>query len=600
MSCIRYTIELNELHGHRFDVKLHIPARIIKNRGAKVQLPAWIPGSYMLRDFSKHIETISAKEKNAKAGHLLLEKQDSNTWIIPASNQDVEISYQVYAFDTSVRAAYLDQNRAFFNSTSLCLQVLGFSEEAHELEIIKPTKIAQTKTWQLETTLPSQKVDPSGFGTYQASSYEQLIDHPIAIGEFQTITWQSCGTPHRMVIQGALREVNASQLAKDLKAISDAHIQFFEPSSHRAPFQQYSFIVNAIGDGYGGLEHRDSTVLLCKRDDLPYPGQDLNKHDAYEDFLGLCSHEYFHAWMVKRIKPKAFDPYILDQKNHTQLLWLFEGFTSYYDDLQLFRSGRIDFSAYLKRLEKTWNMVLRNPGRHKQSVADSSFDAWTKYYQMDENTPNAVVSYYTKGSLIALALDLIIRQHTHNKQSLDDVIRHLWQMHQLTQQGMAEDDFDSAIEFIIGPSFQARWKQFRKDFINGTEDLPLEKLLSIAKVKVSKKTKKAIDSSEIAKQLLGIRTTAVNGWVKLTHVLDGGLAQAAGLAAGDMIASFGQERVTPNRLDQVLTQLILQLESGKKISTTAYRHDKEYSTSLSASKKELEHKQPLQYSLSAS
>jgi predicted metalloprotease with PDZ domain len=304
--------------------------------------------------------------------------------------------------------------------------------------------------------------------------------------------------------------------------------------------------------------------------------------------------------MVKRIKPKAFDPYILDQKNHTQLLWLFEGFTSYYDDLQLFRSGRIDFSAYLKRLEKTWNMVLRNPGRHKQSVADSSFDAWTKYYQMDENTPNAVVSYYTKGSLIALALDLIIRQHTHNKQSLDDVIRHLWQMHQLTQQGMAEDDFDSAIEFIIGPSFQARWKQFRKDFINGTEDLPLEKLLSIAKVKVSKKTKKAIDSSEIAKQLLGIRTTAVNGWVKLTHVLDGGLAQAAGLAAGDMIASFGQERVTPNRLDQVLTQLILQLESGKKISATAYRHDKEYSTSLSASKKELKHKQPLQYSLSAS
>ena len=600
MSCIRYTIELNDLHGHRFDVKLHIPARIIKNRGAKVQLPAWIPGSYMLRDFSKHIETISAKEKIAKAGHLLLEKQDSNTWLIPASNQDVEISYQVYAFDTSVRAAYLDQNRAFFNSTSLCLQVLGFSEEAHELEIIKPTKIAQTKTWQLETTLPSQKVDRSGFGTYQASSYEQLIDHPVAIGEFQTITWQSCGTPHRMVIQGALREINTSQLEKDLKAICDAHIQFFEPSSHRAPFQQYSFIVNAIGDGYGGLEHRDSTVLLCKRDDLPYPGQDLKKHDAYEDFLGLCSHEYFHAWMVKRIKPKAFDPYILDQKNHTQLLWLFEGFTSYYDDLQLFRSGRIDFSAYLKRLEKTWNMVLRNPGRHKQSVADSSFDAWTKYYQMDENTPNAVVSYYTKGSLIALALDLIIRQHTHNKQSLDDVIRHLWQMHQLTQQGMAEDDFDSAIEFIIGPSFQARWKQFRKDFINGTEDLPLEKLLSIAKVKVSKKTKKAIDSSEIAKQLLGIRTTAVNGWVKLTHVLDGGLAQAAGLAAGDMIASFGQERVTPNRLDQVLTQLILQLESGKKISATAYRHDQEYSISLSASKKELEHKQPLQYSLSAS
>ncbi len=600
MSSIRYTVELNDFHGHRFDVTLHIPARLVRNHGVQIQLPAWIPGSYMLRDFSKHIETISAKEKNAKAGHLILEKLDSNTWFVPACKQDVEIAYRVYAFDTSVRAAYLDQHRAFFNPTSLCLQLLDFSEEPHELEIKTPTKINATASWHVETTMPIKKVDRNGFGTYQANSYEQLIDHPVAIGEFQIIHWQSCGTPHRMVIQGAIQQVDSAQLAKDLKAICDAHIQFFEPESRRAPFSQYNFIVNAVGDGYGGLEHRDSTVLLCKRHDLPYEDQDLKKHEAYEDFLGLCSHEYFHAWMVKRIKPKAFDPYLLDQKNHTKLLWLFEGFTSYYDDLQLLRSGRIDFSAYLKRIEKTWNMVLRNPGRLKQSVADSSFDAWTKYYQMDENTPNAVVSYYTKGSLIALALDLTIRHHSRGKQSLDDVIRHLWQMYQLTQQGMAEDDFDRAIEFIIGPSFQTSWHNFRRDFIDGTQDVPLEKLLSIAKVKVSKKTKKATDNAEVAKQLLGIRTTAVNGWVKLTHVLDGGLAQAAGLAAGDVIASLGQERVTPNRLDQVLTQLILQLESGKKVSATAYRHEKEYSISFSASKKELEQKQPLQYSLSAS
>ena len=600
MSRIRYTVELKDFHGHRFEVNLHIPARILKDQGAQVQLPAWIPGSYMLRDFSKHLETISAKNVTTKK-NISLEKIDSNTWYVPSSNQDITLTYQVYAFDTSVRAAYIDTNRAFFNPTSLCLQVLDYADEVHELEILKPTKDSSfAQTWRVETTLPTKKVDQLGFGVYSADSYDILIDHPIAIGEFQTITWQSCGTPHRMVIQGVIKEVDVKQLAKDLKAICEAHIMFFEPVSQRAPFKQYSFIVNTVGDGYGGLEHRDSTVLLCKRDDLPYPNQNLSKHEAYEDFLGLCSHEYFHAWMVKRIKPKSFDPYTLDQKNHTRLLWLFEGFTSYYDDLQLLRSKRIDLSAYLKRLEKTWNMVLRQPGRHKQSVADSSFDAWTKYYQMDENTPNSVVSYYAKGSLIALALDITIRQHTRHQQSLDDVIRHLWQMYQLTQQGMAENDFDSAIEFIIGPSFQDIWKSFKADYIEGTVDLPLMKLLTSAKIKVTPKTKKATENAETAKQLLGIRTSVANGWVKLTHVLDGGLAQKAGLSAGDYLGSIQQERITPARLDHLLVQLIQELENNKKVSILAYRHEREFSVALSSTVKEMINLQPQQFTLAIS
>jgi predicted metalloprotease with PDZ domain len=600
MSRIRYTVELKDFHGHRFEVILHIPARILQGQGAQVQLPAWIPGSYMLRDFSKHIETISAKNTTTNK-KVLLEKIDSNTWYVPSSNQDTTLTYQVYAFDVSVRAAYIDTNRAFFNPTSLCLQVLDYADEVHELEILKPTEDSSfAKAWRLETTLTTKKVDQLGFGVYSADSYDALIDHPVAIGEFQTIRWQSCGIPHQMVIQGATKEVGAKQLAKDLKAICEAHIQFFEPESHRAPFKQYSFIVNAVGEGYGGLEHRDSTVLLCKRDDLPYPLQNLTKHEAYEEFLGLCSHEYFHAWMVKRIKPKSFDPYTLDQRNHTRLLWLFEGFTSYYDDLQLLRSKRIDLSAYLKRLEKTWNMVLRQPGRHKQSVADSSFDAWTKYYQMDENTPNSVVSYYAKGSLIALALDITIRQHTRQQQSLDDVIRHLWQMYQMTQQGMSENDFDSAIEFIIGPSFQNIWKSFKNDYIEGTLDLPLMKLLTSVKIKVAPKTKKASENAESAKQLLGIRTAVVNGWVRLTHVLDGGLAQKAGLSAGDYLAGIQQERVTPARQDQLLVQLIQDLENSKEMSITAYRHETEFSVALSSNAKEMRSLQPQQFTLATS
>lgn len=592
MNRIRYTILPQDLHGHRFAVTLDIPARIVSKEGIQVQLPAWIPGSYMVRDFSKHIETITAKSQR-------LEKIDSHTWFVPASKQDVQIQYQVYAFDTSVRAAYLDQYRGFFNPTSLCLQVLDFADEEHEL-VLHPTPQIPS-SWKVETTLAAKKIDRRGFGIYEAKSYDTLIDHPIAMGEFQTISWTSCGTLHQMVIQGAIAKVDETQLVKDLKAICDAHIKFFEPESQRAPFKEYKFIVNAVGDGYGGLEHRNSTVLLCKRDDLPYPLQNIQMHDAYEDFLGLCSHEYFHAWMIKRIKPKAFDSYTLDQKNYTRLLWLFEGFTSYYDDLQLFRSQRIDLNKYLKRLEKTWNMVLRNPGRHKQSVSDSSFDAWTKYYQMNENTPNAVVSYYTKGSLIALALDLLIRQHSKNRQSLDDVIRHLWQMWQLTQQGMAENDFDQAINFIIGPGFHKAWKQFKADYIDGTKDLPLFDLLNQGKIKVAPKNKKATENAESAKQLLGIGTSVANGWVKLTHVLDGGLAQIAGLAAGDYLSSIQEERVTAQRLDQLLILLMLQLNNQEDVIIRGFRHEKEFEVRLSSAmvKKDLSSLSPAQYSLSS-
>jgi predicted metalloprotease with PDZ domain len=603
-SSITYVIGCDDWRAHRFDVVMQIPGEIASQGPLHLQLPAWIPGSYMIRDFSKHLESISASEiisaKSIKPIKLI--KIDSHTWELK-SKQNVEVRYQVYAFDTSVRAAYLDQERAFFNASSLCLQLLGFKNLPCDVKLLEPKDPEMNSRWSVQTTLPikdTKQIKRSGFGIYQADNYDALIDHPVAMGEFQVIQWQVHGTPHRMVIQGLLDGVDERQLSKDLKAICEAHISFFEPEKLRAPFKEYCFIVNAVGDGYGGLEHRNSTVLLCKRADLPYPEQNLQKHEAYEDFLGLCSHEYFHSWMVKRVKPKAFDPYVLDQKNHTLLLWLFEGFTSYYDDLQLFRSQRINLASYLKRLEKTWNMVLRGPGRHKQSLSESSFDAWTKYYQMDENTPNAVVSYYAKGSLLALALDLRIREHTKQKQSLDDVMRHLWQMYQLTEIGMAEDDFDHAIEFVIGSGFKATWHQIKRDHIDGVHDLPLETLLQKVGVKVELKKALATESPEVAKQLLGIRTTVNNGWVKLSHVLDGGLAQEAGLSAGDHLASINGERVTPGRLEELLLPLIQKLCRGQVVKFLVYRHEKELALTMQAAKNKenVLAAKPKQYSLS--
>ena len=564
LPAIQYTIWAADLHGHRFHVKLRIenplPSRQI------LQMPAWIPGSYLIRDFSKQIETIEAFALENPDEALTLERIDNDHWCLPKVVGPVEILITVYAFDSSVRAAYLDTERAFINPSSLCLAVKGQESLPCALILIPPND-ASTGYWTVQTGLQAVKLDNQGYGFYLAKNYDDLLDHPIAMGEFQVAHWKSNGVSHSMAIQGCIHEIDLKRLATDLQAICTCTINLFEPNTKQAPFQNYLFLVNAVLSGYGGLEHRNSTALLCKRDQIPQVNTPLDE-SSYREFLGLCSHEYFHAWLVKRIQPKAFQPYQLNRRNHTRLLWLFEGFTSYYDDLQLFRSKRIDLKTYLKLVANNWNSILRGPGRLKQSLADSSFDAWTKYYQADENTPNAVVSYYGKGALIALGLDLKIRTYTSNRQSLDDLMRLIWQTHGATLEGIAEDGLDELILKLLDKKFIATWNEFKSRYIFGVEDIPIQKWLpnSIA-VKPKSHTK-----LEQIKLQLGLRHSDANGWLRVTHVLDGGAAQLAGLATGDLVASINGERITAARWDQVLSSLIL----GQMIQISYYRNDLEH------------------------
>ena len=563
IPAIQYTVHTADLDGHRYEVTLRIANP--DPTGQVVRMPAWIPGSYLIRDFSKHIETIAAFSVLATVEtELPLERIDNDTWKLPAVAADtvIEIRTLVYAFDASVRTAYLDSERGFFNPSSLCLAVEG------QTHLPTALAIAPIGTWSVQTTLSRVKTDTAGFGFYLAPNYDALLDHPIALGHFQTIDWKSRGTAHSMVIQGCLQEVDRKRLITDLSAICDSIIDLFEPKTKRAPFQRYLFLVNAVLSGYGGLEHSDSTALLCNRDHLPQAGCPLND-DHYQEFLGLCSHEYIHAWLVKRIQPKAFQPYDLQGRNHTRLLWLFEGFTSYYDDLQLLRSGRIALQPYLNLVGKNWNMVLRGPGRHKQSVADSSFDAWTKYYQADEHTPNAVVSYYSKGALIALGLDLLIRVQTRHRKSLDNVMQLLWAAHGKTQEGLAEDGFDRIVLAAIGPDFKKSWLQFKARYIEGTHDLPLAQWLSAQGIVVDNKKMSPLENMKLQ---WGMRYSDQGGWVKVTHVLDGGIAQRAGLAPGDVLASINGQRISPSRLDAVFAQL----QMGANARLRFYRQDCEH------------------------
>ena len=549
----RYRIRPLDPAAHRFEV--HCTVARPDPTGQRFALPAWIPGSYLIRDFARHITAIRA-ECDGQA--VRLDKIDKHTWQAAPLKRvaPLNVICEVYAWDLSVLGAHLDQTHAFFNGTSVFLRVFG-QEDSPCLVDIQPPVGRAFKDWRVATSLEPAAGEKGaakelGFGLYRAADYDELIDHPVEMGRFTLAQFEACGVPHRIAITGR-HDADLDRLCADLKRVCEWQIRFFgEP----APMPRYTFLVTVVGNGYGGLEHRASTALLCSRDDLPYVGM-KGVSEGYRTFLGLCSHEYFHTWNVKRIKPAAFTPYDLDRENYTTLLWAFEGITSYYDDLALLRSGVIELKDWLELTAKTISNVQRAPGRLKQSLADSSFDAWSKFYRPDENTPNAVVSYYAKGALVALALDLTLRQRS--KTSLDDVMRTLWQRHGQTGIGVGEDDVRRIAEELSGLNL----KRFFTDAVHGTTELPLKKLLAPFGIALDWETAKSAPPS------LGAKTSTEGKELKLATVYDGGAAQAAGLSAGDILLAIDGLRVTPTSLDKQLARH----QPGDEIHMHAFRRD---------------------------
>jgi predicted metalloprotease with PDZ domain len=558
---IQYTIIPKDLAGHLFTVTLTVAAPAAD--GQVFALPAWIPGSYMIREFARNIIEIRA-ESNGKP--VALTKLDKHSWRAAPVSSPLTLEYDVYAWDLSVRAAHLDQTHGFFNGTSVFLRVLGQEETPHQVDIQRPEHAA-AKTWRVATSLPELGAKRYGFGTYVASNYDELIDHPVEMGDFALATFKAHGIPHDIVISGRVPNLDLARLQTDLKAICETQIAFFEPRAKRAPMGRYVFLTLAVGDGYGGLEHRTSTALICARADLPstVTPKGAEPGEGYIKFLGLCSHEYFHTWNVKRIKPAAFAPYDLQSETYTPLLWLFEGFTSYYDDLMLVRSGIVNEAGYFKLLAKAVGGVLRGSGRTKQSVADSSFDAWSKYYRQDENAPNAIVSYYGKGSLIALAFDLTIRARTDGKKSLDDVMQALWQrfgrdFYPNVGRGVTEAEVEALFDEISG----LRLKPLFERYVRGTEDLPLAKLYAPFGVKVA-------DERKNAKPSFDVGCTRDGNDCKLTQVHEGGAAHRAGLSAGDLLVALDGLRVSGNPIN--LDALLSRYRVGDTVSVHAFRRD---------------------------
>jgi predicted metalloprotease with PDZ domain len=563
-AAVQYTIVPKDLAGHLFNVTVTVAAP--NPDGQVFALPAWIPGSYMIREFARNIVRIRAESGGQP---VELAKLDKHTWRAAPVSGALTLHYEVYAWDLSVRAAHLDQTHGFFNGTSVFLRAEGFEATPHQVDIQRPGDPLATD-WRVATSLPELGAKRYGFGTYIAADYDELIDHPVEMGDFALASFKAHGIQHDIVVTGRVPNLDMERLQQDLKAICECQIVFFEPKSKKAPMDRYVFLTMAVGDGYGGLEHRASTALICSRNDLPTTAapKTAERSEGYVTFLGLCSHEYFHTWNVKRIKPAVFAPYDLQVENYTPLLWLFEGFTSYYDDLMLVRSGIISEATYFKLLGKTVGNVWRGSGRTKQSIAESSFDAWTKYYRQDENAPNAIISYYTKGSLVGLAFDLTIRAKTGGAKSLDDVMRALWERYGRdfyagasgSGRGVTEKDVEALFDEISG----VRLKSIFDRYVRGTEDIPLAKLYAAFGVKV-------LDERKTSKPSLNIGVGRDPLGVKLSQVHEGGAAHQAGLSAGDIVIAVDGLRVNGNPSN--LDQLFARYRVGDVVTVHAFRRD---------------------------
>jgi predicted metalloprotease with PDZ domain len=505
---VHYRVEPADLHAHLFLVTLTItrPAAV-----QQVSLPVWIPGSYLVREFSKNLQKLHARQGTRG---VTVQQLDKCSWQIDADPQaPLTLSYEVYALDNSVRTAWLDAQRGFFNGTSLCLRVHGQEALPHTLEVAGTPATAK---WQVATGLCAHKVNRKGFGTYLAAHYDELVDCPVEMGRFWSGEFRAGGVPHRFVVSGAAGSFDGTRLLADAQKICEEAIRFWH-GKRKPPHKSYLFMLNTVDDGYGGLEHRNSTALIASRRDLPRQGE-TRTSDGYTTLLGLISHEYFHTWNVKRLRPADFTQYDYTQENYSELLWFFEGFTSYYDDLLLRRCGLLDDAAYLKLLNKTINQVLQTPGREVQSVAQASFDAWVKFYRQDENTPNATVSYYTKGALVALCFDLTLRRE--GASSLDAVMRMLWE--RCKAGPMREADFAAVLRELGGRAFSRELLQW----VHGVRELPLRELLQAFGITVH-------DDPPQQAQRLGLRVAETGGAVKVKAVLRGGAAERAGFASGD-------------------------------------------------------------------
>ncbi|ENW23576.1 hypothetical protein F925_02535 [Acinetobacter lwoffii NCTC 5866 = CIP 64.10 = NIPH 512] len=521
---LHYQIEFDDYRQHL----IHVTVRFLADPTQILSLPTWIPGSYLIREFSKHIEAVKAYDEDGR--QLQIQKFEKNKWrLFNTDHELITVEYDVYAYDLSVRGAYVDQNRLYVNPACACLGLEGQENKEIELEIFLPDEL---KHFQLATGMQSKSLVKGRF-TLKAKNYAELIDAPFELAEQTRFSFEANGIPHEFVVSGK-HAMNAARMQQDIEKICSTEISMFGS----APFADYTFMTMATGNSYGGLEHPNSTSLISPRDDLPKANEPEEPSKDYQRFLGLCSHEYFHSWLVKFIRPENFVNYDLNREGYTSLLWIFEGFTSYYDDLILLRSGVINQESYIALFKAQIDRYLQNPGRAIQSVSESSFDAWVKFYRQDENSNNAGTSYYNKGCLVALCLDLGLRLRGS---SLDALMRRLYENAQKGVQVHERTIFELCKE-LTGDD----WSEQINHLINTTDELPLDQLLPEFGIGYNLKNDKSLP--------FGLKLVDKPEGVLVQSARRDSTAVVAGLSANDVIIAVDGLKATTKLMESYAKQ----------------------------------------------
>ena len=542
---ISYQFDFARFLEHLVDVALTFTA---DTDAPSLWLPTWIPGSYLMREFARNITAVHYEildsqvvSNDKQINTYRAQKTDKNTWQLPEAQagQRICVLYEVYCYDLSVRTAYVDQQRLYGNFTSLALAIGGQEQQEVEVDLIVPAAFLADKDASLVRLAcgleaVQAQIDKPQIYTLQADSYHELIDHPFEIAEQDSFDFIIQDNSHQTLSHhfylSGKHSANMGRLQQDVTQICQTYLDWLGD----APFNDYTFMTFASGQDYGGLEHINSTSLITPRRDLPNADEPKVPSSDYQRFLGLCSHEYFHAWWVKTVRPDVMLEVDLRREAFTPLLWVFEGFTSYIDDFMLQASGVIDKASYLKLLAEQINRYYQTPGRTHQSVAESSFDAWIKLYRNDENTGNAGISYYNKGALVALCLDLTLLTKSAGRYRLFDVVKEFYS--QAKQKDNKRIGISSAdMGAVIGQFMPlADWEEFERRYVNGVEELPLETLLAENGIKIHTNTKETADKNIP----WGMRCSETPLGLKVNRVNRDSAAAKAGISAHDVIVAI--------------------------------------------------------------
>lgn len=555
---ISYTVSMSKPHTHLLEVEVRIRlASQVAEPHAELVMPVWTPGSYMVREFARHVQDFEATDAGGKA--LTWTKLNKNTWrIVTLGARDWRATYRVYANELSVRTNELNSDHAFWNNAALLMYPEGFLGAASTLQILAP------QPWQVATGLPSVRGQKN---TFRADNFDVLYDSPVEVSNFKTLSFEVKGVPHRIVIDGE-GNYDPERMRADVKKIVETQVELM---GGEIPYQDYTFILHLRSNAGGGLEHRNSTALGYPRFGFgPERGEGGSAAApaaapprTYRGFLSLVAHEFFHLWNVKRVRPDALGPFDYTKENYTKLLWVAEGITDYYDRLTLRRANLISDQDYLRDTAKAIQDLQKTPGRLVQSAEESSFDAWIKYYRQDENSVNSQISYYDKGAILGLLLDLEIRKRSNK--SLDDVMRYLYDEFYKKDRNYTPEDFQKACELMAGASLEL----FFSRYVRGREELDYNGALAAAGLRLDTTGAPVDSKSPVQKPYFGADLVQEQDRLMVKRVYAGSPAYEQGLNAGDQILALNNLRANKDFFEA----RIAEKRPGDLITLTVFRFD---------------------------